>query len=48
MPRQIQMKIVKTHFQALPERPRALQRHTRKLQCPFDRVAYAAALEVLG
>ena len=48
MPHRIQMKIMKTKFQALPERKRALQYHTRQLQRPFDRVAYAAALEVLG
>ena len=48
MPHQIQMKIMKTKFQALPERPHSPQRHTRQLHRPFDRVAYAAALEVLG
>jgi len=42
------MKILKIKLEAAPERPRTQDRYTRQLQRPFDRVAYTAALEVLG
>ena len=49
-PHQLQMKTIfkKNNPKASSARPRAERRHTELSHRPFDQVAYAAALEVLG